>query len=230
MDWTNLDKVEFAITTHCQAKCPLCARTNKETLEKVNWLPLHHLSLDEYKNAVDQLPSNKVISFCGDYGDPVMHPKLEEFIDYAIQKNYYVDVHTNGGLRSEDWYVKLAKKYKNKVKMIFAIDGINEQTNTKYRIGVDFNRAWQNMLAHAKNSNGATVWNFLVFDFNYDQLDEAYKICKENNIEFIPHMNTRESEYYEHLIKDISLKVKLEEKCASIYNPKLTPRVASYVD
>ena len=63
MDWTNLDKVEFAITTHCQAKCPLCARTNKQTLEKVNWLPLHHLSLNEYKNAVDQLLPNKDI--CG---------------------------------------------------------------------------------------------------------------------------------------------------------------------
>ncbi len=229
MDWTNLDKVEFAITTHCQAKCPLCARTNKETLEKVNWLPLHHLSLDEYKNAVDQLLPNRDIDFCGDYGDPIMHPQIEDFIDYAIQKNHNVSVHTNGGLRTKDWYIKVAKKY-NKLLMVFAIDGIDEETNSKYRVGVNFNRAWENMIAHAENSNGHTVWNFLVFDFNYDQLDRAKELCQKHNIIFVPHMNTRVTEYYDHLIKDLTLRVQLEQKCDNMYDPKLTERVALYVD
>ena len=230
MDWTNLDKVEFAITTHCQAKCPLCSRTNKQTLQKVNWLPLHHLSLTEYKNAVDQLLPNKGIDFCGDYGDPIMHPQIEDFIDYAVQKNHNVSVHTNGGIRTKDWYVKIAKKYGQKVLIVFAIDGIDEETNSKYRIGVDFNRAWENMLAHAKNSNSSTVWNFLVFDFNHHQLDEAYKICKENNIEFIPHMNSRVTKYYDHIIKDLTLRVQLEQKCATMYDPMKTKRVSSYVN
>ena len=229
MDWSKLNKVEFSITTYCQAKCPLCSRTNKKTLEKVNWLPLRHLTLNEYKNAVDQMLSNKSISLCGDYGDPVMHPDIEEFIDYAIQKNFKIDVHTNGGLRTKDWYIKVAKKY-NKLLMVFAIDGIDEETNSKYRVGVDFNRAWENMIAHAENSNGHTVWNFLVFDFNYDQLDRAKELCQKHNIIFVPHMNTRVTEYYDHLIKDLTLRVQLEQKCANMYDPKLTERVALYVD
>lgn len=230
MDWMNSNEIEFAITTHCQAKCPLCARTHEKSLERVRWAPLHHLSLDEFKNAVDQLPPYKSISLCGDYGDPVMHPQIEDFLDYAIEKNYKVYLHTNGGIRTKDWYVKIAKKYKNKLNIIFAIDGIDEETNSKYRIGVDFNRAWQNMLAHAKNSNGRTIWNFLVFDFNYNQLDEAYKISKENNIVFVPHMNNRVTEYYDHIIKDLTLRVQLEEKCATMFNPMNTKRVGSDVD
>tara|TARA_B100000965_G_scaffold71216_1_gene56203 strand:- start:3668 stop:4363 length:696 start_codon:yes stop_codon:yes gene_type:complete len=229
MDWTSLNTVEFSITTYCQAKCPLCARTNKKTLEKIDWLPLQHLPLDEYKNALDQTKPNKVISFCGDYGDPVMHPQVEDFLDYAVENNYRVQLHTNGGIRTKDWYEKIAKKYKNKVSVIFAIDGIDEETNSKYRVGVEFDRAWENMMTHAKHSNQMTVWNFLVFDFNYDQLDEAYKISKENNIEFVPHMNNRTSAYYNHLIKDLTLRVQLEEKCANIYNKEaLVERVGSY--
>ena len=53
--------------------------------------------------------------------------QIEDFIDYAVQKSN-VSVHTNGGIRTKDWYVKIAKKYGPKSSIVFAIDGIDEET------------------------------------------------------------------------------------------------------
>ena len=233
MDWLQLERVEFSVTTYCQAKCPLCARISSKTLEKAEWINLRHLKASQYKNAVDQLLPNRIIDFCGDYGDPMMHPEIGEFIDYAIQKGHKVVLHTNGGIRSPEWYSNIAKKYKSQdcLCMCFALDGIDHETNSKYRVGVDFDRALENMLAFAKESSWhSTVWNFLVFDFNYHQMDDIKELCEKNNIIFLPHMNERVHKNYDHLIKDNILKKQLEEKCDSIYSPMLTQRVASYVN
>ncbi len=225
MDWNSTTMLEFEITTYCQAKCALCAKTNAKTLKKESWLRLQHLALDDYKNALDQIKLKKEIDFksistielCGDYGDPAMHPQVEEFIDYAVENNYSVFLHTNGGIRGKDWYEKIAKKYKNDdVVVIFGIDGLDAETNSKYRSGVNFDSAWENMMTYAKNTKYRTAWHFIIFDFNYDQLETAYLIAKAHNIHFKPYVNKRLSNFYDRIIKDSTLKMQLEERCNQI--------------
>ena len=41
------------ITTHCNAGCPQCDRTNPNGLKKVDWLPLISWSLDDFKKALE---------------------------------------------------------------------------------------------------------------------------------------------------------------------------------
>ena len=104
---------EFSITTYCQASCPSCARTlilNSDTPEK---LKIQHMDLDRFETVVkDNAFSWSMITFCGEHGDPMMHPKIEDFIEVAFNNSGKgVRVCTNGGLRDEYFYAKLAKKY-----------------------------------------------------------------------------------------------------------------------
>ena len=39
------------ITTFCNAACPQCHRTDPETLNKVDWLPLIQWSYEDFKKA-----------------------------------------------------------------------------------------------------------------------------------------------------------------------------------
>ena len=58
MSW-QIDNLTLVldITTHCNAKCPQCSRTNEfeKGLPKVDWLPLTHVPLDDLKKYYTKL-------------------------------------------------------------------------------------------------------------------------------------------------------------------------------
>ena len=55
------------ISTHCNAGCPQCHRTDVHGLGKADWLPLVQWSLDDFKKAFCQ-PHDYVASSCGGVG------------------------------------------------------------------------------------------------------------------------------------------------------------------
>jgi MoaA/NifB/PqqE/SkfB family radical SAM enzyme len=201
MDWAIHGELELSITTYCQAKCPLCARTDRISGEKVSWLPLKHLPLESIKSSIDQyrnLNSKKTaIQICGDFGDPLMHPDIDAILAHCFENQHKVTVHTNGGLRSTEWYIETAKRFDGMLDMCFGIDGIDTVTNEKYRVGVDFEKAFSNMVAYGNNTTryNSTKWDFLVFTYNYHQLEDAYQLSRQHNIQFRPKMNHRDWKY-----------------------------------
>ena len=199
MDWHSFiqpksQKVEVSLTTYCNANCPLCLRTDPITGVKKESLPLLHISLDVYKRFVDEIkpdPADDIL-LCGDYGDPLMHPQVEEIIDYTISKyNSYVAMDTNGGVRNPDFYQRIAEKWKEKVYINFSIDGINGATNEQYRIDVDFDRAIKNLTTFSKYNPWSCTWQMLLFTYNYHQVDQVAEFCEKNKIFFDFKMNER---------------------------------------
>jgi MoaA/NifB/PqqE/SkfB family radical SAM enzyme len=194
MKWTDTHpkkyRFDIAISSYCQAKCPSCARTDEETLETVSWLKPSHIDVEVFKNIVDsacKIDPNVVFQFCGELGDPLMHPKITELVDYAMERAKGVEINTNGGLRKPEWYEDMAKKWgKNSIadrvgktlKIIFGIDGIYPETNEKYRINVDHERAMKNMKAWSEGS-GAGEWHFILFEHNWHEIPEAILVSQQ---------------------------------------------------
>ena len=175
MDWKKLKILEVSFTTYCNANCPLCIRTDKKTGKKKESLPLWHYDIDKFKTLCDQLDTTQIrsIHFCGDYGDPMMHPHIEQAIDYAIlQKGMLVQVDTNGGVRDKEWYKKIAERYEGKLYINFSIDGFDQATNSIYRVDVDFEKAKENCTTFAKYNlwPGNCNWQMLIFNQNYHQI------------------------------------------------------------
>ena len=185
---------DFAITTHCQAKCRSCPRTNKLTGEVQSWLQVEHMAVETFEKAINSSHIvNKFggkLTLCGEYGDPMMHPKIDSFLDIGTKKFKWVSINTNGGLRQPLWYSKAAKTYQN-LAIDFAIDGIDHDTNWKYREGVDWQRAMDNMKSFRDNG-GRTHWHFLIFEWNWHQLDSVEQMSKELDIPVMYKINRRE--------------------------------------
>lgn len=195
MDYRSFTAIEFSITTYCQAACPLCARTNADTLKTVEWLELTHYNIEDYKNILSQIPKAVTrIKLCGDYGDPMMHPDIELFIKETMKYDLKLTMHTNGGLRDEEWYTKIGNTYGKNVKITFSIDGLDKETNSKYRINVNFNKAWKNMLAY-NAAGGHTAWDFLMFSYNINQVPDAFKIAWKTDIDVYFKLNNRNWKY-----------------------------------
>lgn len=178
--------LEFAISSFCQAKCPSCNRTNPDTGEMQSWMKPEHFDLSTFKKMMVpeywQLKKITKIKFCGENGDPMMHPQIEDFIDHSfLLGSRSLTIATNGGIRTPAWFTKIAEKYGKRLEIIFGIDGTTGDINNKYRIGVDSSRAYENMFAF-HNAGGFAIWQFILFDFNYHQLPELYDICLKHRI------------------------------------------------
>ena len=183
---------DFALTTYCQAKCRSCARTNEDTGEKESWLELKHMDLNVFEKRLANLKNVELddIEFCGEFGDPMMHPQVDNFIETALNYAPEVTISTNGGLRTPDWYESIAKKYKQRLKIDFAIDGATHDVNWLYREGVDFERAINNMKAFT-NNGGYAKWLYIIFDWNWQQVTLAKQMADDMNIKIIFRYNDR---------------------------------------
>jgi len=181
-------ELEFLITSYCQAKCPTCLRT--ALVDKGRLTP-HHSTVEQFKKVVDNIDSRTTITFCGEIGDPMMHPDIDDIIDLFLSNGNQINIHTNGGLRDKSFY----KKYSSKsVNISWGIDGITEEANSMYRIGVNFERAWENMNTWFRHG-GQGHWNFIVFEWNKHQLYDAYNYAKNNHIPIEMKINKRKGKY-----------------------------------
>lgn len=180
---------EFNVTTYCQAKCKSCVRT---ILDNAGELKISHSDLSHFYNAVNNInlpPEQCIISLCGELGDPMMHPDIDKIIKIFTDRGFEVNVHTNGGIRNQEFYKELSNN--NMVKFFFGIDGINADMNEKYREGVDFDRAFDNMLEWFSHSRRG-AWQFIVFEWNKHAVVDAYNIAKISNIPISFIINRRE--------------------------------------
>ena len=182
---------DFALTSYCQSRCKTCPRTNRETGEPEDWLVIRHVPFDKFKkNTLGFTKEIEFIKFCGATGDPMMHPEITKFVDHALTLTDNVRISTNGGIRNEKWYTDMGNKYGNKLQIVFAIDGIDHETNWKYREGVDFERAMNNMKAYIE-ADGIGIWWFIIFEWNWHQIPQARKMADELGIDIEFKFNQR---------------------------------------
>ena len=193
----------FEITSHCNAKCPSCFRTsllnwnNKYQTNGSNYMSdLKHLSINDFEdfifNNINFLKKHNyghiVAKFCGEVGDPLMHPEIDSLIQLASNVFDKIEIFTNGGLRNSKWIKTVLNKHK-KLYFIFGIDGMTDEINQKYRIGVRTDLAFSNMIESAKIR--FTKWDYTIFEHNYHQLQDAINFSKKHNIYLLARVNGR---------------------------------------
>jgi len=175
--------IEFEVSSKCNLKCPLCVRTHSLTHpEFLN----KNLLLTVYKNIIENNQPNQ-IKICGVTGDPFANNKLEEYIEFAISKNIFVSITTNGTLGKINLWKKLALLgEKNKLKITLSIDGLKD-TNHLYRIGAKWNKIEERLDA-IKNINHNFTWKCITFKHNKHQKKDIENLAKKYNcsISFVP--------------------------------------------
>ena len=93
----------------------------------------------------------------------------------------WLSMNTNGGARDVGWWKELAKVLKKPAAVIFSVDGLAD-TNHLYRQGVVWDHVEQNMRAFIE-AGGRARWDFIVFDHNQHQVDEARLLSERWGVE-----------------------------------------------
>ena len=174
----DIKTIHLEVTQNCQAACPMCDRNmNGEGINP-------HINLDElyYKDCVKMFNASFIAQLdtmymCGNLGDPIVARDTLEIFKYFREHNpnMWLSMNTNGGAKSEAWWSELAQVFGRKGAVIFSVDGLRD-TNHIYRQGVVWDNVERNMQAFI-NAGGRARWDYLIFEHNQHQVDEAQALA-----------------------------------------------------
>lgn len=160
--------VDIEITNHCQARCPVCPRTDSQS-DPQNprpwaWLKTQHAPTDSVVARINGLASveDLHIKFCGEWGDPLMHPDLLVMVQAAVDIGAGVNINTNAALRNAAWWKDLLA---TGCEVVFGIDGSVGNISEQYRINTNGEAALSNMRSWFA-AGGRGYWQYLAFAHN----------------------------------------------------------------
>ena len=172
IEYNDIKHVELELSSYCNANCPLCPRSLFGYPYKTGYTA-KHLTLEEVKKIleVDFINQLTLVTFEGNYGDPLINPELLDIIDYI---NKPIKIHTNASMQSKKFWKSLASK---NVTVLFALDGLTD-THSIYRQNTNFEK----IILNAKtfiNNGGNAIWKMIKFDHNQHQVES----CRQLSIE-----------------------------------------------
>jgi MoaA/NifB/PqqE/SkfB family radical SAM enzyme len=181
------------LSTHCNAACPQCHRTDANGLGKIGWLPTVQWSFEQFKQAfpVETMSHIDRFDICGTWGDPMMNKDIWKIIEYIIRySSCWMVINTNGSIRDEDWWWKLGLLTGKRLTVVWAIDGINQQQHARYRQLTDLNKILMNMEAFNAAGGKSEVFT-VVFKHNEKDIHNIATMVKSlgTNILFLVKSN-----------------------------------------
>jgi len=182
--YQDIKTVHLEVTQNCQAACPMCDRNCNG--EGVNpHINLDELSLEDCKNIFQPqfIRQLDTMYMCGNLGDPIVARDTLEIFKYFREHNpsMWLSMNTNGGAKNVEWWAELANVYGRMGTVIFSVDGLSN-TNHIYRQGVVWDNVERNMRAFI-DAGGRARWDYLIFEHNQHQVEEAEALAKEWGVE-----------------------------------------------
>lgn len=166
-------------TDVCQAACALCAR---ETDPFFNKRQQHHLDMHKIQQVIDTdcIQQLDKMFMCGNYGDPAAGKyTLDIYRAFReINPDIVLGMNTNGGLQNTVWWHELGRTFDQALDYaVFSIDGL-EDTNSTYRVNVDWNKLMNNAAAYIQ-AGGSAHWDMLVYKHNQHQVDKCEQLARD---------------------------------------------------
>jgi MoaA/NifB/PqqE/SkfB family radical SAM enzyme len=176
----NITGFHLEPTNICTLKCAGCARTRFIEQWPQHWKN-HNLDIDLLLSFLDIDLSGKNMFVCGNYGDPIYHSDLINFVVKLKQAGTTVTITTNGSYQSRDWWKELTACLDSQDTVRFSIDGMPDNF-MQYRKNAD----WPSILTGIETcvaSDCQTVWKYIPFSYNQHSIDQAQKLCQDLGVD-----------------------------------------------
>lgn len=181
-------------TNHCNLKCPECPSGLGELTR-----PLGLLSVNDFKTIIDQIKDTGFYVQLYFQGEPYINKNLPEMIRYAQSKNIYVSISTNGHFVNKKTVDNILNNAPDK--LIFSMDGLDEESYQNYRVGGSFKKADEGLrlLINKRNEIGRkkpfVEFQFIVMKQNEHLLDDVKKYGKDVGVNKVVFKTMQVSSY-----------------------------------
>ena len=176
--WGYPFMLQIEPTNACNLECPLCPVGRKELGRKTE-----HMSLDVYKSIIDDMERNLLLLVLWDWGEPFMHPRLPDMIEYASRRDIRTVTSTNAHFLNNDAYAEKVLS-SGLSTLIVAIDSLNDESYSVYRRKGNLERAiagLQNVIRIKKNLSSGTciALRMVIMKQNEHEVASLRKLAKE---------------------------------------------------
>lgn len=165
-------------TNICNLNCPLCyARSSNKELERGS------MSFEDFKKIIDELKDYLFEIDLYNFGESLLNKDIYRMINYANKNNIKTNLSTN--LHVVNIHELINSNLDN---LILSIDGITQETYSRYRKGGNLNRVLNNLKKiieqkkFLKKKNPKITWQFLVMRHNEHEIQELKKLTKKLKI------------------------------------------------
>ena len=176
--YNDIKTIHLEVTQNCQASCPMCDRNMNGGAINPH-INLDELTLEDCKKIFlpDFIAQLNTMYMCGNLGDPIVAKDTLEIFEYFREHNpnMWLSMNTNAGAKNEEWWKRLAKTFGKMGAIIFSVDGLRD-TNHLYRQGVVWDNVERSMKAFIA-AGGRARWDFLIFEHNQHQVEEAEELA-----------------------------------------------------
>jgi len=125
----------------CNIRCTMCFQIDKSFTKKPF---MGTMKMDFFKEIIDECYANgtKAITLAS-RGEPTLHPKLPEMLEYVSNKFLEVKLNTNATKLSEKLIRKILETNVNE--LVYSVDESDEKKYEKIRVGGKFNEVVNNI-------------------------------------------------------------------------------------
>ena len=156
---------------YCNLSCPHCP-TGRKLIEKTD----KRLTLSDFKQYIDSLLPELMYLNLYFQGEPFLNKDLPEMVSYASEKGVFTCVSTNGSALNEDVIRKLSSSGIGR--LIICLDGVSQESYSKYRVGGSFRRVVDGISLAVKYGIPLEV-QCLLLSTTEQEIDEIKSLCKE---------------------------------------------------
>ena len=171
-------------TTACNLGCPECPSGLKQFTRKTG-----NISWDLYQKIIRQ--NKKHLWYINLYfqGEPYIHPRFFDMIQFARQNKIYTSTSTNAHFLDKENAQKTVESGLNR--LIISLDGTTQEVYEQYRKKGDLTKVLQGIQniveakKRAKSNSPFIVLQFLVVKPNEHQIRDAKKLAQETGVDAI---------------------------------------------
>lgn len=181
--WAYPYAVSIEPTTACNLECPACPSGLKSFTR-----PTGNMKSESFETIIHSLKEYLLHINFYFQGEPLIHPKIFEWIKTASQNKIYTLISTNAHFLNPENCEKLVQSGLHK--MIISIDGMTQNIYEQYRIKGNVNKVFEgikNIHIAKEKYNSITpkvVLQWIAFEHNLSQLPEFIRFCQQNNYHY----------------------------------------------
>ncbi|MDX9905814.1 MAG: SPASM domain-containing protein [Bacteroidales bacterium] len=174
--------VSIEPTTSCNLRCPECPSGLRQFTR-----PTGALSLELYRDIIDQLSPGLFYLILYFQGEPFLNPLFFKMVEYARRKRIYTATSTNAHFLNDNFARKTVESGLDRI--IISLDGLDQESYEKYRAGGSVEKVLEgtrNLVRWKKELKSRTpyiILQFIVFSTNEHQVGELKKVARELGVD-----------------------------------------------
>lgn len=218
-------------TNYCNLKCPECpSGTGQLTRAK------GFMQLEDFKRIIDDISGHCFYVQLFFQGEPYLNKQLSRMTQYAQSRGMFVSVSTNGLAINEKNIEQIFENPPDH--LIFSLDGLDEETYQRYRVGGSFQKAEESLkLITEWKKKKSSVYpivelQFLVMKQNEHQMTQLKQLARKTGADRVAFKSMQVYSYEDALLYlpenekfrrytvnngELRIKKKLKNQCLALW-------------